>query len=39
MAEIDNLLDRSVANYPDHREALTWIAPRRKDPALQIYFW
>jgi 2-polyprenyl-6-methoxyphenol hydroxylase-like FAD-dependent oxidoreductase len=39
MAEIDNLLDRSVANYRDHREALTSIAPHRKDPALQIYFW
>lgn len=39
MAEIDNLLDRSATNYPDHREALASIAPRRTDPALQIYFW
>jgi len=39
MAEIDNLLTRSSANYPDHRVALERIAPRRTDPALQIYFW
>ncbi len=39
MAEIDNLLERSSANYPDHREALGSIAPRRTDAALQIYFW
>jgi hypothetical protein len=39
MEEIDNLLARSSANYPDHREALGKIAPRRTDPTLQIYFW
>jgi hypothetical protein len=39
MAEIDNLLDRSCANYPDHADALAAIVPRRTDPALQIYFW
>lgn len=39
MAEIDNLLDRSLTNYPDHAAALQHIAPRRTDPALQIYFW
>lgn len=39
MAEIDNLLDRSVANFPDHRETLLRIPPRRKDDALQVYFW
>ena len=39
MAEIDNLLERSSANYPDHRAALGGIAPRRTDPSLQIYFW
>jgi tryptophan 6-halogenase len=39
MAEIDNLLDRSAGNYPDHRDALARIAPRRTDPTLQIYFW
>jgi 2-polyprenyl-6-methoxyphenol hydroxylase-like FAD-dependent oxidoreductase len=39
MAEIDNLLERSSENYPDHREALGSIAPRRTDPTLQLYFW
>jgi hypothetical protein len=39
MPEIDNLLERSLANYPDHREALTRIAPRRTDDSLQIYLW
>jgi len=39
MSEIDNLLDRSSTNYPDHREALGEIAPRRTESPLQIYFW
>lgn len=39
MAEIDNLLERSSANYPDHRAALSQIPPRRTEPALQLYFW
>jgi len=39
MAEIDNLLERSSANYPDHRDALGSITPRRTAAALQIYFW
>jgi len=39
VAEIDNLLERSAANYPEHGEALGHIAPRRTDPSLQIYFW
>jgi tryptophan 6-halogenase len=39
IAEIDNLLERSAANYKDHREALTNIAPRRKGQSLQVYFW
>jgi tryptophan 6-halogenase len=39
MAEIDNLLDRSAVNYPDHRDALAHIAPRRTDDSLQIYLW
>lgn len=39
MPEIDNLLERSLVNYPDHREALTRIAPRRTDESLQIYLW
>ncbi len=39
MSQIDNLLDRSVANFPDHRVALADIAPRRTDDTLQIYLW
>jgi hypothetical protein len=39
LAEIDNLIARSAANYPDHRQALGAIAARRTDPSLQIYFW
>ena len=39
MAEIDNLLDRSQTNYPDHASALGEIPPRRTDPSLQLYFW
>jgi 2-polyprenyl-6-methoxyphenol hydroxylase-like FAD-dependent oxidoreductase len=39
MAEIDNLLERSCANYPAHRNALGQIPPRRTGPSLQVYFW
>ena len=39
LEEVDNLLERSCVNYPDHRDALAQIAPQRTDPALQIYFW
>jgi hypothetical protein len=39
LAEIDNLLERSAANYPEHGEALGHIEPRRTEPSLQIYFW
>jgi hypothetical protein len=39
VAEIDNLLERSAANFPAHGEALGHIAPRRTEPSLQIYFW
>ena len=38
MEEIDDLLNRSQANFPDHRAALANIPPRRTD-ALQLYFW
>jgi 2-polyprenyl-6-methoxyphenol hydroxylase-like FAD-dependent oxidoreductase len=38
MEEIDNLLQRSCGNYPDHAEALGHIAPRRTEPTLQVYF-
>jgi 2-polyprenyl-6-methoxyphenol hydroxylase-like FAD-dependent oxidoreductase len=39
IAEIDNLLERSAANYRDHREVLGDIPPRRKGQTLQVYFW
>jgi tryptophan 6-halogenase len=39
IAEIDNLLERSAANYRDHREVLDDIPPRRKSESLQVYFW
>src|SRR6202521_2356424 len=39
VAEIDNLLERSAANYRDHRDVLSNIPPRRKGQTLQVYFW
>ena len=39
VADIDDLLERSAANYPDHRQALRHIAPRRAGSSLQVYFW
>jgi tryptophan 6-halogenase len=39
IAEIDNLLERSAANYRDHREVLNNIPPRRGGQTLQVYFW
>jgi 2-polyprenyl-6-methoxyphenol hydroxylase-like FAD-dependent oxidoreductase len=39
IAEIDNLLERSAANYKDHREVLNSIPPRRSGQTLQVYFW
>ncbi|MBS0373916.1 MAG: tryptophan 7-halogenase [Proteobacteria bacterium] len=39
LAEIDDLLERSVVHYPDHRSLLAAIPPRRPGPSLQVYFW
>jgi len=39
MEEIDNLIRRSAVNYPDHKSTLAQIPPRRREPALQAYFW
>jgi hypothetical protein len=39
IAEIDNLLERSSANYGDHRQVLSNIPPRRNGRTLQVYFW
>ena len=37
--EIDDLLERSSANYRDHAEVLKKIPPRRPGEGLQVYFW
>jgi 2-polyprenyl-6-methoxyphenol hydroxylase-like FAD-dependent oxidoreductase len=39
MEEIDNLMERSAGNYPDHNSVLARIPLRRREPALQAYFW
>jgi hypothetical protein len=39
MAEIDNLLERSALNFRDQREVLADIPKKRKESAMQIYFW
>ncbi len=39
MAEIDNLLERSALNFRDQREVLGDIPKKRKESAMQIYFW
>jgi len=38
MAAVDDLIERSAANFSDHRAVLANIPPRRDD-ALQLYFW
>jgi tryptophan 6-halogenase len=39
LGEIDDLLDRSMENFPDHRQALGHIPPRSARPAMQLYLW
>jgi hypothetical protein len=39
LAEIDNLLERSALNFPDQRTLLGNIPVKRREKALQIYFW
>lgn len=39
LAEIDNLIQRSAMNYPDHRELLKSIPSRLTEPTLQAYLW
>jgi len=39
LEEIDDLLRRSANNFPDHKSTLTQIPPKRREPALQAYFW
>ena len=39
MAAIDNLIERSALNFPDHRALLGNIPPRPTEPSVQAYFW
>jgi hypothetical protein len=32
-------MERSAGNYPDHNSVLARIPLRRREPALQAYFW
>ena len=39
LAAIDNLIERSAMNYPDHRTLLQDIPARVKEETLQVYLW
>ena len=39
VAEIDNLLDRSLLNFRPQKELVRSIPPKPREKALQIYFW
>ena len=39
LAAVDDFVRRSASNFPDHRELLARIPPRRSDPSLQLYLW
>ena len=39
LAAIDNLLDRSAQNFPDHRTLLQAIPLKPKEDSLQLYLW
>lgn len=39
LAALDNLLERSAANYPDHRTLLQDIPARVSEETLQLYLW
>jgi 2-polyprenyl-6-methoxyphenol hydroxylase-like FAD-dependent oxidoreductase len=39
LAAIDNLIERSAQNFPDHRELLQQIPAKPKEESLQVYFW
>ena len=39
LAAIDNLIERSARNFPDHRALLGAIPPRPREESLQVYFW
>jgi glycine/D-amino acid oxidase-like deaminating enzyme len=39
MAAIDDFVERSALNFPDHRELLGAIPPKRQGASVQIYLW
>lgn len=39
LAGLDNLIERSALNYPDHRATLQAIPPRVREETLQLYLW
>ena len=39
LAAIDNLIERSAMNFPDHRELLQNIPLKPKESSLQLYLW
>ena len=39
MTAIDNLIERSAQNFPDHRSLLQDIPSKPKEESLQVYFW
>lgn len=39
LAAIDNLLDRSAQNFPDHHALLQAIPLKPKEESLQLYLW
>ena len=39
MDEVDNLIERSALNFRDQKEVLGAIPPRRRESAMQIYYW
>jgi hypothetical protein len=39
MAAIDNLIERSAQNFPDHRSLLQDIPRKPTEESLQVYFW
>lgn len=39
LAQIDNLIERSAMNFPDHRALLQDIPLKPKESSLQVYLW
>lgn len=39
VAQVENLIARSAANFPRQRDLLKAIPPRSREDSLQVYFW